>query len=357
MLPSMPVPVSDLDTTLMDAFCQTLGFSAPLHPDVQAANRIGTLVHWRLVSPLLGELTPLDAEAFRRGSVMVNAGGYPCDAAGACTAGSITSGVDSHFHLDRLLDSWERSSLPRMDGESLQLSRLVSNFCYPPKWPSLSRHQQFLGDQRLAFAYGIHPRSAARSTPKDVARLRGLLSRGRVVALGEIGLDFTDHGRSAQAQMNLLEEMLPLAVEFGLPVIIHCRDGDRVSAGEDCRDILGEHLPKLHPIHLHCYSGGLEEFHLWQEAFPNLCFGFTATLLREPRHPELEDVVRQVPAGKLLLETDAPYLVPPRFRRSSRFCHPWMLSEVAARVASLKGVPVSAVIEASAVCAARLYRL
>ncbi len=93
----------------------------------------------------------------------------------------------------------------------------------------------------------------------------------------------------------------------------------------------------------------------WVSSFPNIRFGFTATLLfRNAAKIGLEAVVRDMDMGQIMLETDAPYLLPPRFR-DDPYNHPWMIHEVCRRVAELKGISVSQVWRSTSSSAKILY--
>jgi len=151
------------------------------------------------------------------------------------------------------------------------------------------------GHSEVWAGVGHHPTEA--STP-DIEVLRGLAADPRVVAIGEIGLDFEEEGAPHRsAQVSRLHELCDLAVELDLPVSIHNR-----SAGAELLDVIDAH-PGLRGV-MHYFALEWE----WAQRFLDLGFslGFAGLVTRPSRHT-LRDVVRQCPADRLLLETDSPY--------------------------------------------------
>ena len=131
--------------------------------------------------------------------------------------------------------------------------------------------------------------------------------------------------------------MLPLAKKLNVPVIIHCRGPQ---AQEDCLEQLTRYLPRNHFVHRHCFVGSPAEVQKWMEAFPNVMFGFTGAICRDTRvKPEWYDAIVQLPLNKLLLETDAPFLVPPKFEKLTKDSNPGMLLEVSKMIAEVRNLP------------------
>lgn len=174
----------------------------------------------------------------------------------------------------------------------------------------------------------------------------------------EVGLDYhypnlTDRDR--EQQQKVLRDVVPLAAEAGLPVVVHCRGSGDDRASTECMHILHLHLPCLAKIHRHCYSGDSDEARDWTTRFSNICFGFTPTLLRSQRHEHLDYLVRVLDSGRIHLETDAPYLALPGGRPEQG--HTWLLPVVTSKIADLKGVDVDLIWRASTECARRVYGL
>lgn len=184
---------------------------------------------------------------------------------------------------------------------------------------------------------GIHPHEADcyDSTVANTIRERG--SDPRIVAVGEIGLDyFYDHADRA-VQRRVFEAQLALAVELNLPVVIHTREAD-----DDTRAILGEYSPDLgRKGVIHSFTSGLAlaEFCL-DEGF---MLGFNG-ITTFNRAENVREVVAATPLEQLVLETDSPYLTPVPYR--GRPNAPFYLPFVAERVAEVKQLPVEDLLRA-----------
>src|SRR3989454_8082988 len=147
-------------------------------------------------------------------------------------------------------------------------------------------------------AVGVHPHRAASWGPDALDRLTELARDPRVVAIGEIGMDFSGRSASPDVQEAAFRGQLALATLLNLPVVIHVRDsGDRVRA------ILGEGT--LVRGMIHCYSEGPEEVPAWLDLGLHISFAGTLTY---PGSERLRAAAALVPADRLLAETDAPYL-------------------------------------------------
>ena len=147
-------------------------------------------------------------------------------------------------------------------------------------------------------------------------------------------------------QVRLLEGILPLAREHKLPAVIHCRDeAQSREATSVCMKVMQALLPDDQRVHLHCFDGDVSTMQDWLKLFPQAVFGLTSLALKEENKDRMERVVEKIPLQKILLETDSPYLVPPRLRRASKHSNPGMITEIANFVASVKNMPVRLVYE------------
>lgn len=177
----------------------------------------------------------------------------------------------------------------------------------------------------LYAAIGVHPHQAAEVPPRYLSELRALARGSKVVALGEMGLDYHYTFSPRETQLRVFQEQLELAGELALPVIIHDRE-----AHADTVKLLLQRQPPVGGV-LHCYSGSLE---LAQQLLPlglRFSFGGAVTF---PNARRLLEVVQGLPAESLLLETDSPYLAP--VPRRGRRNEPANLNLVAERVAGLR---------------------
>ena len=155
-------------------------------------------------------------------------------------------------------------------------------------------------------AVGIHPQEAAQVQPGDLAALRHLAeTEAKVVAIGEVGLDYHWPEPARELQQQVFIEQVKLAVELDLPIDIHDRE-----AHGDTLDILRQYGKGLRGV-FHCYSGSLE----MAEELIKMGFyiGFTGSMFYSGSR-KLKRIVKALPADRILVETDCPYLTPPQHR-------------------------------------------
>lgn len=184
-------------------------------------------------------------------------------------------------------------------------------------------------------AVGVHPEDV-KSAPADyLTKLESLAAKPKVVAIGEIGLDYYwEENASPDAQKRFFEDQLLLAERLRLPVIIHDRE-----AHGDTMELLQKHKPRGV---LHCFSGSVETARQAVKLGLYLGFGGSVTF-KNARHPV--EVAREIPLDRLLLETDAPYMapVPCRGKRNDSS----LIRYVAEKIAQIRGISVEQVLNAS----------
>ena len=178
------------------------------------------------------------------------------------------------------------------------------------------------GSPRLWMAAGVHPHDADRADGLWDA-LTEVLDEAHPVAVGETGLDhFYDHSSRA-GQVRSFERHLELALERGLPVVLHVRDAHR-----EALDVLDACAAAWRGV-VHCFTGGPSEAEDWLDRGFHLSIPGVVTF---PKRAGLADAVRMIPADRLLVETDSPYLAPApwRGRRNEPARVVWTAEEVAA---------------------------
>jgi TatD DNase family protein len=153
-------------------------------------------------------------------------------------------------------------------------------------------------------AVGVHPHRAASWSDETAAALERLATDERVVAIGEIGLDFSGRSAPPEVQETALRAQLALAARIGLPVVLHVRD-----AGARMRAVLAENARVRGMVH--CYSEGPREIPDWLALGLHISFAGTVTY---PGSDRLREAAAGVPVDRLLAETDAPYLAPQNAR-------------------------------------------
>jgi TatD DNase family protein len=199
---------------------------------------------------------------------------------------------------------------------------------------------------------GVHPHHASDYTDESDALIRSLLAKDVVVAVGECGLDYFRNFSPRDAQLDAFRRQLQIAKETGLPVFLHQRD-----AHDDFIDVLEQFLPELSRAVAHCFTGEHESLREYVDL--GLYIGITGWICDERRGKHLHDIVSIVPDDRLLIETDAPYLLPrtiqpkPKTRRNE----PAYLPEVLRVVAEARGQSVDHVARITTENATRFFAL
>jgi TatD DNase family protein len=206
-------------------------------------------------------------------------------------------------------------------------------------------------DEGLFATAGVHPHSASTMSRETLDEIEALLRHDKVVALGEIGLDYYRMHSSLPDQLKAFEAQLALAEKVDVPVVIHCRD-----AWPDMGAILSTWARKQSrqgPLGvMHYFTSSMADARL----FVDLGFLISVhTIVTHPRSTELREVVAGLPLEYLVLETDSPYGAPQVYR--GRRNEPSYVLEAAKRVAELQGVDVGRVAEVTTENARRLFRL
>jgi TatD DNase family protein len=164
---------------------------------------------------------------------------------------------------------------------------------------------------RLSATAGVHPHHAADWTDEDAALIRALAAQPQVVSLGECGLDYHRDLSPREVQRRVFATQLALAAELGKPVFLHQR-----SAHDDFYAILREHRAALAEVCVHCFTDTLEAMQAYVALDCHI--GITGWACDDKRGAPLRAVVPHIPDARLLVETDAPYLLPRNLPRALR---------------------------------------
>ena len=195
-------------------------------------------------------------------------------------------------------------------------------------------------------AVGIHPENCHDFVPSHIDALRVLAKHPKVVAIGEIGLDYYwDTNPPKEFQQEVLRAQLALAQELKLPVIIHDRD-----AHADTLAIVKE-FPEVTGV-FHCYSGSVEDARTLVKMGWMLSFNGAATFKNARKAPE---VIAEVPMERLMIETDAPYLAPVPYRGKRN--DSGLVHLVAEKIAQIKGLTAEEVEKATWDNGKRFFRI
>jgi TatD DNase family protein len=205
---------------------------------------------------------------------------------------------------------------------------------------------------RLSCTAGVHPHEARHWSSDCAADLRALLQHKTVRAVGECGLDFNRDFSPRDQQVRCFEAQLELAAETGLPVFLHERDAS-VRLGEIMRAFRDD----LSHAVVHCFTADRQALYAYLDL--DLHIGITGWICDERRGTALQSLVKEIPAERLMLETDSPWLLPrtisprPRDRRNE----PAFLPEVLRMVAACRDEPVSCTASATSRTARAFFGL
>ena len=199
---------------------------------------------------------------------------------------------------------------------------------------------------------GVHPHHAADYSDASDALIRSLVENPVVVAVGECGLDYFRNFSPRDAQLDAFRRQLDIAKDTGLPVFLHQRD-----AHDDFVEILESTLPDISRAVAHCFTGEHES--LREYLAMGLYIGITGWICDERRGRHLHDIVDVIPDDRLLIETDAPYLLPRTIRPKpkTRRNEPMHLPEVLRVVAEARGQSEEHVAKVTTENARRFFNL
>jgi TatD DNase family protein len=199
---------------------------------------------------------------------------------------------------------------------------------------------------------GVHPHHAKTCDAHTVPALRALAAADEVVAIGECGLDFYRDLSPRPVQEEWLRAHIALAAELRMPLFLHERD-----AAAPMAEILRETRASFSRGVVHCFTGDAAALRAYLDL--DLHIGITGWICDERRGLHLRELVRAIPADRLMLETDAPYLLPRTIpdRPKSRRNEPANLVHVLAMVAECRGVPAAEVATSTTRTAAEFFGL
>jgi TatD DNase family protein len=235
--------------------------------------------------------------------------------------------IDSHCHLDSAEFNDDRDAvIERALAAGVEHMMAIGTGNGPPDLEAAVR----LADKHPAFyaTVGIHPHDAAKAGPNDFKRLAELLAHPKVLAVGEIGLDYHYDFSPRDAQKSAFIEQMEIAAQFKRPIVIHTRE-----AWDDTLALIEQHWTP-HSIGgiMHCFSGGPDEGRRAIALGFYLSFGGILTF---PRALAVQEAAKSAPRDRILIETDAPYLapVPKRGKRNE----PALMVHTARKLSELRG--------------------
>lgn len=236
--------------------------------------------------------------------------------------------IDSHCHI--LSSEYEKPEDVIKDSKTSGVDKMIIN-----GYDLESSTEAVLLSNEYNYVYasiGIGPENIDSVSDKDFIKLEELINKGKVVAIGEIGLDYYWTKDNKEKQIYVFENMLALAKKYNLPVIVHCRQ-----AIKDTYELLKKY--KVTGI-LHCFSGSAESAKEFIKLGFLIGIGGVVTFKNAK---EIKDVVIKIDLSNISLETDSPYLSPEPFRGKVNV--PKNVIYVARKIAELKSVSLEEVLE------------
>jgi TatD DNase family protein len=260
--------------------------------------------------------------------------------------------IDTHVHVDTILKKLHETPEGLHSKFPSNFEGCVCIFCWQTDYSDESKWRELLEENDWCYgSFGIHPHDAQHFNADLKAVMLERLAHPKVVALGECGLDYFRLLSDKDSQKFAFRSQIQMAVELKKPLVIHCRD-----AHEDVLEIMKQEVTPDLKMHLHCFTGTLDEAKTMLEEFPNLFLGLTGVVTRAAH---MKEVVEYIPLDRLLLETDGPYMMPRNVPNVSNkdSCHSGYIPYVAKFVAESKGISIMEVLEAARTNTKRMYSL
>ncbi len=239
--------------------------------------------------------------------------------------------IDSHAHIQINQFQHDQEEVIKRANQAEVNTILVVGFDLDTSISAIALSEKH--DNLLA-TVGLHPHNAKDLTPDTLKTFHQLIKHEKVIAFGEIGLDYYRNLSPKNVQIDAFEKQLNLAEDNNLPIIIHNRD-----AYVDILPILEARRGKVRGV-LHCFTGNVELMHRSLQCGFHIGIGGIVTF---PNAKDMQTVAKAVPQDKLLIETDCPWLTP-QFQRGKRN-EPAYVVAVAEKIAELRKTTTEAIAE------------
>ncbi len=232
--------------------------------------------------------------------------------------------IDSHAHLDdERFDLDREYIIENLQKNGIELVVNIGADIHSSK-ASVELAEKY---KNIYAVVGVHPHEVKDMNENSLAEIEKLAKNKKVLAIGEIGLDYHYDNSPRDIQRKRFREQIHLAKKLNLPIVVHSREADA-----DILQILKEESQELRAI-IHCFSSDRAQLKEYLELGFYIAIGGPVTFKKTD---ELKEVVKVVPLDKLLLETDAPYLAPTPYRGKRN--EPMFVKETAKLIAELRGI-------------------
>ena len=254
---------------------------------------------------------------------------------------------DTHFHYypedGEPEEYWERIKITEL-AYVLAAGADYDESCYARDFAAAVPHAWF--------AVGVHPHSADQYGD-GIGMFQEFKGNEKLIAIGEIGLDYFYENSDRQSQWVIMENFLELALEWHLPAVVHCRDQENKDhAYYDAYRILRDFAKSGGRFDVHCFAGSPD----WLEKFLELGAWVGVTgMVTFPKAENIREMLKFIPDNRLLLETDSPYLAPIPYRGQRN--HPGYLIKVAEKVAAEKDITIEKCAKLTTANAFELFKL
>ena len=251
--------------------------------------------------------------------------------------------IDSHAHLDDPSFESDRNEVIQRARDT-GVEQIITVGCDL----ETSRSAVELADRHhLIYAtVGIHPHEAKTADNSTYAELRRIAAHPKVVAWGEIGLDYHYLNSTKEVQLDVFRQQIRLAKEIGLPIVIHMRE-----AQDDTLTVLQEEGAEKMGGVFHCFSGDLSAV---RTALGMNFMISISGVITFPKAHQLQEMARQIPLEHLMIETDSPYLTPVPYRGKRN--EPAYVQYIARKLADLKSCSYEEIVRMTSMNTQRLFR-
>lgn len=248
--------------------------------------------------------------------------------------------IDAHGHLnDEKYDDVE-SAVERAEERGV-----IAHVCASCDLASSQKSVELANRFSIVYAaVGFHPENISSFDKNSLSEIEKLAKNYKVVAIGEIGLDYYYEKETKEEQKEIFANQIDLANKLNLPVVIHSRE-----AMGDTLEILKKHSPKKESL-MHCYGGSIESARELMKLGFSFSFG---GLLTFKNATNVIEVVKQIPIERILLETDCPYMTPAPYRGQRN--EPSYIVYTADMLAKIKGLTLEDVAKVTTQNARRLF--